>query len=512
MTRASWLKRLLSLVLVTVLLAACSTAPATSTTAPPTAAPAQGSAPPIQTTQATQATQAPQTTPGAAAVATPGTSQGTPAAGGVPTRRPSTPDLPNTTPAAGAALIEQAIGYLLDHYVDELDSAALYQSAYDGTVATLKGLGKAAQAQTLTLGGDRKAQGEAFRTAYLALAGGIGADVNQTALSYEAIRAMTAWIDECHTAFLDPEQLRSVTAGLSGTNTYGGIGVSIRTQTRPVTIGGIFPNTPASRSGLRMGDAIIAVDGVDVADLPADAISPLVRGPEGTPVRLTVQRPGEAAPLEITIVRAQIQVPVFYSDVLNGPNGEQIGYMKLYSFSTDADQQVREALEAFEQEGVKYWILDLRDNGGGYIDVLSRIASQFVRDGQPVAYRIVRGGAAEAIDTDPDLAFSAQRPLAILINGGSASASEALSSAAYDEGFGRLFGQTTSGCLAGATNYKLADGSALQITIWKIVSPQKREINRIGQAPNEEVLPDPTGATDPVLEAAKKWLVAQPQR
>jgi carboxyl-terminal processing protease len=323
---------------------------------------------------------------------------------------------------------------------------------------------------------------------------------------------MTAWIDECHTAFLDPEQHRSVTAGLAGTNTYGGIGVSIRTQTRPVTIGGIFPNTPAARSGLRSGDAIIAVDGVDVSDLPADSISPLVRGQEGTQVRLTIQRPGEAAPLEFTITRAQIQVPVFYTDVYDGPNGEQIGYMKLYSFSTDADKQVREALETFEGEGVKYWILDLRDNGGGYIDVLSRIASQFVRDGEPVAYRIVRGGAAETIDTDPDLAFSAQRPLAILINGGSASASEALASAAYDEGFGRLFGQTTSGCLAGATSFKLSDGSALQITIWKIVSPQKREINRIGQAPNEEIAPDATGATDPVLEAAKKWLVAQPQR
>jgi carboxyl-terminal processing protease len=184
--------------------------------------------------------------------------------------------------------------------------------------------------------------------------------------------------------------------------------------------------------------------------------------------------------------------------------------MKLYSFSTDADQQVRAALETFEGEGIQYWVLDLRDNGGGYIDVLSRITSQFVRDGEPVAYRIVRGGTAETIDTDPALAFSAQHPLAILINGGSASASEALASAAYDHGFARLFGQTTSGCLAGASNYKLADDSALQITIWKIVSPDRREINRIGQPPHEEIAPDPTGATDPALDAAIAWLVSQP--
>jgi carboxyl-terminal processing protease len=492
-TRVSRSKRLLCLLLVAIVLAACSGSPATATNAPATATNAPASAPASQ----------------GAASATPGTA-GTPAAG-AQSSRPGTQTLPNTTPAAGEALVEQAVGYLLDYYVDELDSNTLYQTAYSGTVAALNSFGKTVQAQTPNFGSDRKAQAAAFRTAYLGLANGNGADVNQTALAYEAIRAMPAQIDECHTAFLDPEQLRSVTAGLAGTNTYGGIGVSIRTQSRPVTIGGVFPNTPAARSGLRTGDAIIAVDGVDVSDLPADSISPLVRGQEGTQVRLTIQRVGEAAPLEFTITRAQIQVPVFYSDVENGPNGEKVGYMKLYSFSTDVDKQVREALESFEGEGVQYWILDLRDNGGGYIDVLSRITSLFVRNGEPVAYRIVRGGAEETIDTDPALTFDTQHPFAILINGGSASASEAMASSAYDNGFARLFGQKSSGCLAGATNYKLADDSALQITIWKIVSPQRREINRVGQAPNDEVEPDPTGATDPILDAAIKWLVTQPQ-
>jgi carboxyl-terminal processing protease len=509
-TRVSRLKRLLCLLLVAIVLVACSGATATPTTAPATATPSQASA---QTT----APAAPASAPAATSAATPPSAPApsrtpaTPAAAGIPASPVATPIFPNTTPDAGAALVEQAVGYLLDYYVDELPSAPLYQAAFNGAVTALGTFGKAVQPPPLSLTGDRKAQAAAFKAAYLTLAKSGGTDVNQTALAYEAIRAMTAQIDECHTAFLDPEQLRSVTAGLAGTNTYGGIGVSIRTQTRPVTIGGIFPNTPASRSGLRTGDAIIAVDGVDVSDLPGDAISPLVRGKEGTNVRLTVRRQGEAAPLQFTITRALIQVPVFYSDVLKGPGGEKIGYLKLYSFSTDADQQVREALETFEREGVKYWVLDLRDNGGGYIDVLSRIASLFVRDGEPVAYRLVRGGTAETIDTDPALALDTRHPLAILINGGSASASEALASSAYDHGYARLFGQTTSGCLAGATNYKLADNSALQITIWKIVSPQRREINRLGQAPNEEVAPDPTGATDPILDAAIKWLVTQPQ-
>ncbi len=407
------------------------------------------------------------------------------------------------------ALVEQAIDYLLTQYVDPLDSATLYRTAYQGAVQALAAFGKTPQPQAFDLGTDRKRNAAAFKAAYLALANGNGPEVNQTALAYEAIRAVAAQLDECHTAFQDPEQYRAVTAGLSGTNTFGGIGVSIRSQTRPVTIGSIFPNTPAAKSGLRAGDAIIAVDGTDVSDLAADAISPLVRGQEGTPVRLTITREGEAAPLQFTLIRAQIQVPVFIAELRSGPNGEKIGYMRLYSFSIDADLEVQRALEDFERQGVVAWVLDLRDNGGGYIDVLSRIASRFVKNGEPVAYRIVRDGGSETIDTDKALAFSPQRPLAILINGGSASASEALASAAYDGGFARLFGQTTAGCLAGATSYKMADGSAIQITIWKIVSPKRREINRVGQQPNETIAPDPTGKTDPVLDGAVKWLVTR---
>ena len=86
---------------------------------------------------------------------------------------------------------------------------------------------------------------------------------------------------------------------------------------------------------------------------------------------------------------------------------------------------------------------------------------------------------------------------------------EAFASAAHDQGFARLFGQKTAGCLAGASTYRLADGSAMQITIWKIVSPQRREINQTGQQPDEEIAPDPTGATDPVLDGAIHWLVTQ---
>jgi len=531
------MKRLAGLLLVLALLTGCSTgvpatvAPATSAlsaTATVAAPRAASTAAPTPILSATAAATAAATATAAGTRVPPGTNIGVTAtrSGATPGASPAaratvtaparsaqaTPGVTNTTAAGDEALIEQAVGYLLDQYVDPLATSTLYAAAYDGAVATLRASGKNPQVSPPVLTGARQADIAAFKAAYLALAGSAGADINQSILAHEAIRAVAERVGECHTAFLDPEQYQSVTAGLSGTNTYGGIGVTIRTQTRPATIGGIFPDTPAAASGLRPGDALIRVGDTDVTDLPADSISPLVRGQAGTSVILTIQRPGESATRTLTITRAEITVPVFVSEVRLAPDGTTIGYMKLYSFSTGTDAQLATALAGFAQQGVTAWVLDLRDNGGGYIDVLSKIASRFLSDGQPVAYRIERGGAEEPIPTDPSLYISAQQPFAILINGGSASASEALASAAADDGFARLFGQRTAGCLAGATTYRLADGSAMQVTIWKIVSPQRRAINQLGQQPAQEVQPDPTGQTDPVLDAAIAWLVGQSKR
>lgn len=518
------MKRLAGLLLALTLLTACSvgTIPITPAASVPTgtvAATAMGTTQPgvAATTTTTVVTPVPATSvTSATATRTGATAAGSPAARTTVTAparsAQATPGAANILPAAGAALIEQAIGYLLDQYVDPLSTSDLYGAAYAGAVATLRASGKEPQMSPPTFTGARQPDTTAFSAAYIALANDAGTDINQALLAHETIRAVAGRVGECHTAFLDPEQYRSVTAGLAGTNTYGGIGVTIRTQTRPATIGDIFPNTPAAASGLRPGDALLKVGDTDVTNLPATAISPLVRGPAGTAVVLVVQRAGETTTRTISITRAEITVPVFVSDVRSAPDGTKIGYMRLYSFSTDTDAQLAAALASFAQQGVGAWVLDLRDNGGGYIDILAKIASRFLAGGQPVAYRIERGGAEEAIPTDPSLYISAQQPFAILINGGSASASEALAAAAADDGFARLFGQKTAGCLAGATTYRLADGSAMQVTIWKIVSPQHRAINQVGQLPAEEIQPDPTGKTDPVLDAAIAWLVTQPKR
>ena len=423
--------------------------------------------------------------------------------GATPTSRPA------ATAEAGAALVEQAVSLLLDRYVEPLDSAALYGAAYRGAADALQAVGQAPQGQQSDFTGDPRRDTELFREAYLKLARGTGAGLDQTGLAYRAIRSATAEIDECHTNFLTPEQFRQLTAGLEGRAEYAGIGVSIRPGTRPVVVGEVFSGTPAARAGLRPGDALVAVDGTDVTALSADQIAQLVRGPAETRVMLTIRRPGEPDERRVTLTRARVAIPVLTSRLIEGPGGDKVGYVRLYSFSTGADAQLQEALERFAREGVTGWVLDLRDNGGGYIDTLAKIAGRFIAGDKPVAYQIERGGEVAPIPTQGDLFFTPQRPLAVLINAGSASSSEALAAALADYEGARLFGGTTAGCLATATTFPLADGSALQITIEKTVSPARREINRVGQPPDEAVAPNPAGPGDEVLDAALRWLVGQ---
>lgn len=525
------MKRLLTLLLTLALLAGC------SGLASPTAQPAP-SVPPLSTvgpTAAPASSGAQPSTAAGTATRPATTSTGTPPVTGaatVPVATPATPlpptprsaanvtAVPNSTPAAGSALIEQAVNDVLDNYVEPVQSGMLYQTAYDGAAATLRASGLSPQAQSPTFANDRRRDASTFRTAYLALTEPAGPEINQSIVAYEAIRAIVTKIDECHTYFLDPESNRRAKAQNAGQENYTGIGVLINAALKPATIIRVYKGSPAEKAGLREGDAIIVVDGVDVSDMPVDQVSPLVRGPEGTQVRLTIRRPGNPAPFDLTITRASIQIPVFEQAIRTGPNGEKIGYMALSSFSATTtrtgvgdgvEKDIQAALEGFEKAGVQYWVLDLRNNPGGYVETLRRVASRFIRNGQPVAYYVQENGKEQAINTDRNAYFSPQRPFAVLINGGSGSSSEAFAAAAQDYRFARVLGQTSSGCLAAGRSFDLADGSAINITVEKVVSPQKRAINQVGVKPDQEIPLDPTRTDDPVMQAAVAWLVQQPQ-
>jgi len=507
------MKRALTLLLALLLLVSCGTG---STVSVATAALSPSTPTAIASTVPTQPIVAGTTrTPVATVTRTTASASATPARSAI-----NVTAIANTTPAAGEALIDQGIGDIIDNYVDKLQSNDLYRYAYDGAVATLRASGKTPQVQTLSLNGNRDQDAATFKTAYLALTQNVGSEVNQSVVAYEAIQAVVDKVGECHTYFLTPDQNKQAKAQEQGQANYSGIGVLINAALRPPTIAKVYAGSPAEKAGLRAGDQIIAVGDTDVTDMPIDQVSPLVRGPEGSQVKITVRRSGEANPLVFNIIRAKVNVPNFESSVLPGPNGEKIGYMSLASFSATTtrtgvgdgvEKDVQAALDSFQQQGVQYWILDLRNNPGGYVETLRRVASRFIQNGQPVAYYVRANGQQEAVNTDKSAYVSAQHPFAVLINEGSASSSEAFSAAAQDYGFARLFGEKTAGCLAAAQSFDLADGSALSITVEKVVSPKKREINRVGIVPDEVIQTDPASLADPVKDAAIKWLISQPQ-
>ena len=523
------MKRSLVLLLTLLLLVACgggtatvtssiATMPASSPTAAPAGASSTPSAPP--TTGAASGTR----TPVASAAGTPpvaGQATATARGSATPVRSAANVTaVANTTPTAAQALIEQALGTLFDRYVGDLDSKTIYGAAYNGAVETLRASGVAVQAQSPAFTGNRQSDAAAFKTAYLALVQGVPQNINQSVVAYQAIDGVVKAIDECHTYFLTPEQNKQSKAANAGQANYSGIGVVMNQNARPPTIIQVYTGSPAEQAGLLPGDQIIRVGDTDVTNLPLEQVSPLVRGPEGSQVVMTIQRPGEPTTRQFTITRATITIPVFTKAIQTGPNGEKIGYMQLSSFSAQTtrtgvgdgvERDIQAALEEFETQGVQFWILDLRNNPGGYVETLRRVASRFVKNGQPVAYYVENTGQEEAINTDRRAYFTPQHPFAILINEGSGSSSEALSAAAQDYGFARLFGETTSGCLAAGQSVDLADGSAINVTVEKVVSPKKREINRVGVNPDQTV-PNPANTpADETLDAAKQWVVSQPQ-
>ncbi len=525
------MKRSLVLLLTLLLLVACGSGAATVTGSIATMPPSTSTTP---TTAAgtTSTPPAPPPTGAASGTRTPvATIAGTPVVSGqatAPARGSATPvrsaanvtAVANTTPAAAQALVEQAIGTIFDRYVGDLDPKAIYGAAYNGAIETLRASGVTVQAQAPNLTGNRQADAAAFKAAYLDLVQGVGPTINQSVVAYQAIGAVVKQIDECHTYFLTPEQNKQAKAASAGQENYSGIGVLMNAATRPPTIVQVYKGSPAEKAGLLPNDQIIKVGDTDVSNLPLEQVSPIVRGPEGTQVTLTIQRPGEPTPRQVTLTRATITIPVFTKEVQTGPNGEKIGYMQLSSFSAQTtrtgvgdgvEKDIQAALEEFEAQGVQFWVLDLRNNPGGYVETLRRVASRFIKNGQPVAYYVQNTGKEEAINTDRRSYFTPQHPFAVLINEGSGSSSEAFAAAAQDYGFARLFGETTSGCLAAGQSVDLADGSAINVTVEKVVSPQKREINQVGVKPDQVVPNVPTTPVDETLEAAKQWLVSQPQ-
>lgn len=320
---------------------------------------------------------------------------------------------------------------------------------------------------------------------------------------YGAIRGMVNTYGDENTAFIEPSRAAIFREDVSGS--FEGIGAAVRMdEMGRLIIAEPFAGRPAAEAGLLRGDVVLAVDGVSLQDLSLYEAIGLIRGPAGTTVTLTVFRDGVDEPFDVPVVRARIELEVVESDRLEG----DIGYVRLTDFSRGAAGKVAEAIRALEAEGsLKGLIFDLRDNPGGLLDESIFVSSQFVGEGVITTERL-KEGKEQVYEAQPG-GVALDVPLVVLINRGSASASEIVAGAIQANDRGTLLGEQTFGKGTVQIPHTLSDGSELRVTIAEWLTPAGKQINGEGIVPDvyvERTQEDFVEGRDPQLERAVEYL------
>lgn len=325
--------------------------------------------------------------------------------------------------------------------------------------------------------------------------------LDDVALMRGAISGMLAATGDKHTSYMNPTEFEQANASMEGE--YEGIGAWVDTTGDYVQVVSPMKGSPAEAAGLRANDIVIAVNGEDQTGIPGDLVLKKILGPAGEAVTLTIRRGEEK--LDFTIVRAKITVPVVDYRMLDN----NIAYVALYSFNEQATAQLRAALKDLMAQNPAGLIFDLRDNGGGYLSTAIEVVSEFIPkgvvmyeeygDGTRDAYSAQRGGRATEI------------PLVVLVNEGTASASEITAGAIQDLGRGKLVGVLTYGKGSVQNWIPLStEKGGVRITIARWLTPKGTQISDIGLTPDvivEMTDEDYAAGRDPQLDAAVRLLL-----
>lgn len=278
-----------------------------------------------------------------------------------------------------------------------------------------------------------------------------------------------------YTVYYQPDQVEDLAIMTRGA--YGGIGIEIglRGSKKELTVISPIEDTPAARKGLRAGDVIIAIEGKPTSGFTTADAAKMIRGPAGTEVTLTIRRAGYDKPLDYTLEREDIRIPdVSYYGMLDG----NIGYIKLSRFSKLATLELRNALVELVEQNPDGLILDLRSNPGGLLESAVGVAQQFLQPGDLIVSTHGRTARSDRKFTTAMPPVSEDVPLVVLVNGGSASASEIVSGAIQDLDRGILIGTPTFGKGLVQTVVKISEGAALKITTARYYTPSGRLIQK----------------------------------
>jgi carboxyl-terminal processing protease len=299
--------------------------------------------------------------------------------------------------------------------------------------------------------------------------------------AYKAIREMLKKLDDQYTRFMDPEEFKSMQVDTSGELTGIGIQITQDEKTKKLTVISPIEDTPAFKAGILAKDIIIKIDGKSTEGMDTNQAVSMIRGEPGSSVKITILRNGQQK--EFDIKRARIEIhPVRYS-VQNNPSGD-IGYIRLNQFSANAAKEMREAIQSLEKKKVAGYILDLRSNPGGLLIASVEIARMWINQGDIVS-TIDRQG--EVSREQANGRALTNKPLVVLVDGGSASASEIVSGALQDNKRAVLVGSQTFGKGLVQSVRGLDDGSGVAVTIARYHTPSGRDINKAGIHPDVEI-------------------------
>jgi len=324
-------------------------------------------------------------------------------------------------------------------------------------------------------------------------------NVDSEKLAISAIEGMLKTLDP-YSAYLTPERYKELEIGTSGE--FGGVGIEISVENDLLTVITPIEGSPAAKAGIKPGDLIIAIDGKSTQGLSVDEAVKSLRGPKGSAVKITIQSQGDKNPREVVLVRDIIYVKSVNSKLLDG----RIGYIKLSQFQEKTSEELVKAIEELESGDrgeLNGLILDLRNNPGGLLTQAVEVADEFIDEGLIVSVKgRVEDQSTEYYATKKD--NTPGYPIIILVNKGSASASEVVAEALQDKKRAIILGTKTFGKGSVQSIIKLEDGSGLKLTTAKFYAPSGRSINQVGVIP--DVIVEDSQGKDLQLERAKELI------
>ncbi|HPQ82156.1 MAG TPA: S41 family peptidase [Candidatus Saccharimonas sp.] len=332
--------------------------------------------------------------------------------------------------------------------------------------------------------------------AYRELKANYDGTVDSSVLADGAARGMVAAVGDRYTIFMDKTEAEQFSKELSGEVT--GIGCELGVRNDAATVVRVLENSPAAQAGLLAGDQFISVNDSSVEGLDSSEVASKIRGPEGTTVKVAVKRGEETKNFSIT--RAKLSDPSVRSSVENG-----IGTLTITRFDANTAALTRQAAQGFVTQGVKGVILDLRDDGGGYLDAAQDVASLWLRD-KVIVTEKTNNTVTGTIRTKGEPVLENIKTV-VLVNGGSASASEIVAGALQDHKAATLIGEKTYGKGTVQKLIDLPDGRQLKVTIARWFTPNGKNITKEGIAPDTVVQltsDDRNAGRDPQLEAGRK--------